>query len=361
MDAIAMARDAISLVGVDMQDDNLPLPTPSALAKIQKENANAAVTLVAVDFTAYRREINSPSNPESPPEPEPGTPDPEDVKKLNRKLKSTAGEITKQEARTLVDSYYRAQEWRMASASRLRELSGEEAVDGEDDIAREDPPEVEATNSVLSWLLQSTTVIEKQLKKSLDWYTDASPIGKWCKSIMGVGPVTAAALLSHIDIEKAPTAGHIWAYAGLDPTRTWAKGEVRPWNARLKKTCWYIGMGFMRTHNNPKSYYGQIYTARKEYETTNNEKLLYEDQAKKILQDKKIGKTTEAYKYYIQGKLPPAHIEQRAQRYAVKLFLAHLHEVWYKYHYNTDPPKPYALEHLGHVDKIEPPNQDMLF
>jgi predicted RNase H-like HicB family nuclease len=360
MDAIAMARDAISLVGVDMQDDNLPLPAPSALAKIQKENANAAVTLVAVDFTAYRREISSPSSTESPPEPEPGTPDLTGVKKLNKKLKNTVGKITRQEARSLVDAYYRVQEWRIASANQLRKLLGEEETDGEDATDQIAPPEVNDTNTVLGWLLQSTAEIEKQLRKSLDWYTDASPIGKWCKSIMGVGPVTAAALLSYIDIEKAPTAGHIWAYAGLDPTKTWQKGEIRPWNARLKKTCWYIGQGFLRTYKKPESYYGQIYAVRKEYETTNNEKLLYEDQAKKILQDKKIGKTTEAYKYYSEGKLPPAHINQRAQRYAVKLFLAHLHEVWYKYHYGVDPPKPYALAHLGHVDKIDPPNQDML-
>jgi hypothetical protein len=44
-------------------------------------------------------------------------------------------------------------------------------------------------------------------------------------------------LLARIDIVKAPTAGHIWRYAGLDPTVRWNKGEKRPWNAGLKVLC----------------------------------------------------------------------------------------------------------------------------
>ncbi len=68
----------------------------------------------------------------------------------------------------------------------------------------------------------------------------------------------------------------------------------------------------------------------------------------------KIGKTTEAYKYYIKGQLPPAHIQARAERYAVKLFIAHFFEVYYKFHFKKDPPAPYPIAFLGHVHKIEP-------
>ena len=70
---------------------------------------------------------------------------------------------------------------------------------------------------------------------------------------------------------------------------------------------------------------------------------------------KNFKKTTEAYKAYIKGKLPPAHIQARSTRYAVKLFLSHLHEVWYKHEFGKNPPNPFALEHEGHVHKIEPP------
>lgn len=54
-EAIEMARDAIGIMGIDMQDDGEPLPTPSDLAEIQKDTDNAIVSLVDVDFTEYRR------------------------------------------------------------------------------------------------------------------------------------------------------------------------------------------------------------------------------------------------------------------------------------------------------------------
>jgi len=54
-DAMAMARDAIGIVGIDMEDENEPLPQPSVLADVIKENETDIVTLVDVDFTEYRR------------------------------------------------------------------------------------------------------------------------------------------------------------------------------------------------------------------------------------------------------------------------------------------------------------------
>lgn len=54
-EAIEMARDAIGLMGIDMQDDGEPLPAPSDLAKIQKDENGGIVSLVDVDFTEYRR------------------------------------------------------------------------------------------------------------------------------------------------------------------------------------------------------------------------------------------------------------------------------------------------------------------
>jgi len=53
-DAIFMARDAIGLVGIDMEDDGKPFPAPS------EDVAHASgeiVSYVDVDLTAYRRSI----------------------------------------------------------------------------------------------------------------------------------------------------------------------------------------------------------------------------------------------------------------------------------------------------------------
>lgn len=54
-DAIEMARDAIGLMGIDMEDDKKALPEPSELSAVEKETANDIVTLVDVDFSEYRR------------------------------------------------------------------------------------------------------------------------------------------------------------------------------------------------------------------------------------------------------------------------------------------------------------------
>lgn len=53
-EAIEMARDAIGLMGIDMEDDNKTIPEPS-LAKDIKTAAGDTVTLVDVDFAEYRR------------------------------------------------------------------------------------------------------------------------------------------------------------------------------------------------------------------------------------------------------------------------------------------------------------------
>lgn len=55
-DALEMARDAIGVVGIDMEDDGETLPEASSLTEVQKDAPDGAlVSLVDVDFTEYRR------------------------------------------------------------------------------------------------------------------------------------------------------------------------------------------------------------------------------------------------------------------------------------------------------------------
>ena len=53
--AMEMARDAIGLMGIDMEDAKELLPQPSALSDVQKENEADIITLVDIDFVEYRR------------------------------------------------------------------------------------------------------------------------------------------------------------------------------------------------------------------------------------------------------------------------------------------------------------------
>lgn len=54
-EAMELARDAIGLMGIDMEDDGKTLPQPSALESVSKSPGDI-VTLVDVDFTECRRQ-----------------------------------------------------------------------------------------------------------------------------------------------------------------------------------------------------------------------------------------------------------------------------------------------------------------
>lgn len=53
-EAIEMARDAIGLMGIDMEDDGKTLPVASATSDV-KHAENEIISLVDVDFAEYRR------------------------------------------------------------------------------------------------------------------------------------------------------------------------------------------------------------------------------------------------------------------------------------------------------------------
>jgi hypothetical protein len=299
-------------------------------------------------------------------------PVPDAIVRLDRDLRAAAAELSEREARYLVDAYYAIQDHRIEAQNQVRSLT-----------ASDEP------NLLLGWLFDQHEYLETEIKKWLDRYSSAQPAGAWAKSITGIGPVIAAGLLAHIDITRAPSVGHIWSFAGLNPERSWGKGEKRPWNARLKTLCWKIGESFVKVSGRESDIYGKVWIERKEQETLNNLNGDYAQQATETLQKKNIGKTTEAWAWYsgcltpdnyrtimaadaskrqgLAKKLagepdsglrmhPPARIHARAKRYATKLFLAHLHHVMYEIEYGTPPPKPYVLEHGGHVHFIAPPN-----
>jgi len=56
-EAIYMARDAIGLMGIDMEDDKKEIPKPNTIS-YQLEDADS-VTLVDVDFTEYRKKVDN--------------------------------------------------------------------------------------------------------------------------------------------------------------------------------------------------------------------------------------------------------------------------------------------------------------
>lgn len=261
------------------------------------------------------------------------------LRQLQKDLRNAARTLSDAEARYLVDAYYTIQDYRKASNNQMRALA-----------------ESEEPNETIQYFAGEYERLELQIKRVLDSYTDSLPIGRWAKSITGIGPVIAAGLIAHIDIHKAPTVGHIWNFAGLNPGVTWEKGQKRPWNAELKTLCWKVGESFVKNKSRPTDVYGKLYDQRKAYEIERNESGELADQAAAALERKKIGQATDAYKHYAGGKLPPAQIHARATRWTVKLFLSHFHAVWYELTFGQKPAAPYAIAQLGHAHLLEPPN-----
>jgi hypothetical protein len=280
------------------------------------------------------------------------------VQRLTMDLKNAARTLGPIQARFLVDAYYTMQENRIRSDHQIRTLAEPKAT-GE--ISDGEEKKVPEPSDVLEWVLTQEETLEKQIRSALNYYSLSNRAGVWAQSIKGIGPVIAAGLLANIDIEKAPTVGHIWRFAGLDPTSIWGKGEKRPWNASLKRLCWLLGESFVKVSNRPDDVYGKLYKQRKEWETERNSRQLYADQAAAALEAKKFGKSTEAFKWYSQGMLPPARIHLRATRRATKIFLSHLHEVMYWLHYRKMPPNPFVFDRMpGHVHRLEIPNIDIV-
>jgi hypothetical protein len=307
------------------------------------------------------------------------------VSRLTRDLRNAATTLSPDEARFLVDAYYAMQRDRIRAEHQERQL------------AKGDEP-----HDVMSWLASQRDVLEQQVRRALDAYSGSHLVGIWARSIVGIGPVIAAGLLANIDISRAPTVGHIWRYAGLDPTvKRGEKGVKRSWNGSLKRLCFLIGESFVKVSNNENDVYGKIFRARKAFEVAKNDQGDYADQAKTSLAERNFGEDTDARQWYEgcypagtmakvllldadkraaylksvkvkPGKgvqmLPPARIHLRSHRYAVKVFLAHLHHVWYETVFGKAPDKPYVLTegaHLAypelavHTHYIAPPNWPM--
>ena len=324
---------------------------------------------------------------------------------IKEKINADPALMTKDEIRFLVSSYYGVQDLRKLLGNRIG------ALKKQDEAA-----------SMFTFVLGGVETTEKNIQALLAVASGGRQIGQWAESIRGIGPVISAGLLAHIDIAKAPTVGHIWRFAGLDPTLDWlgkekssklikeltgsiggvvteeqfaqiateanrkadtlmeqvqrfaestGKGDYhtkdniiktlskRPYNAELKLIAWKAGESFVKVSNHELDVYGHVYASRKMWETQNNEAGKYAEQAAVKLE--RVGRSTDAYKSYVLGKLPPAHLHARAKRYAVKLFLSHWHHVAYELEYGTPPPKPYILDrpNSGHTDFIAPPNWPM--
>ena len=286
---------------------------------------------------------------------------PDAVQRLTRDVMRAMSSDDVREINYIVKRFYRIQKTRIALWNQVLALG------------KQNQP-----NSLLFWLYMQFETLEREVKRYIERAIEVVPAARWAMSIYGIGPIIAAGLATYIDPARACKVSSIWRFAGLDPTCTWGKGEKCPWNQEFKVLCWKIGETFVKFSGRDECYYGHLYRKRKEYEWRRNVAGELRDQA--LARVEHVGKNTEAYKWYSgkykgvdfsSGKpvpipaedgeeglpmLPPAHIDNRARRWTVKLFLAHFCWVLWETTTGEPMPDPYAVAHLGHVEVIPPPN-----
>ena len=130
------------------------------------------------------------------------------IERLSKDLRKASIDLRPGEARYLVDTYYQQQEQRIRSNSRLTQAA-----------------KIGEPNAILKWDYSNMKRRERDLQLALGSFAANYRTGAWLQHICGVGPVISAGLLAYIDIRQAPTVGHIWNFAGLNPDVTWLGKE----------------------------------------------------------------------------------------------------------------------------------------
>ena len=225
----------------------------------------------------------------------------------------------------LVKLYYDAQGTRTKNEGKIRSM-------GESPL----------TIWFLTWLSEG----EKQIAKKLDqWVTgDNSPEEcKWAYSQWGIGPIIASGLAAHINVEKAKHISSVWKYAGYAPgADRRVKGQKLPYCGPLKLVCWKLGDSFMKISGKEDAFYGQEFKKFKAREIERNNAGEYKKQADRELRTKDI-KDAPTLERLRSGKLTDGHLNERAKRLTIKLFLAHYWVVARKAR-KLPVSKPYAFE-----------------
>lgn len=259
--------------------------------------------------------------------------------KENLEAVLVASKLSNAEARFVVSDYYAAQEARKRADMQLRHL-GDKASQG--------------NFPLLNYTANVNVEVERTILKGLQKFAEASTVGRWILAQHGVGPVIAAGMLAHLDITRAPTAGHFWSYSGQNPAQEWKAGEKRPYNAAMKQLVFHLGECVKRTYKSPNSFYGALYRSRKDLLEARNETGFNAERAKIF-----VTKSAEVRATLKLGKLPAGNLDRQACNFAAKIFLSHLHAVMYWDHYGKAPPKPFGIAILGHAHEIKIPHVDM--
>jgi len=175
----------------------------------------------------------------------------------------------------------------------------------------------------------------KEIEKRLKSHIQNHKLWKWLKNIYGISEINAAGLIAKIeDISRFDTVSDVWAFFGLRPKSSfnfedgdekWENYEHYRQATKDTRTLavYDIGEQFIRKD----SFYRQFYDKRR----------------KETEADERFGKPEDNKQHY----------HNDARRYATKIFLSHLYEVWRRIE-GLETREPYILQGEHH-NYIEPP------
>jgi hypothetical protein len=160
------------------------------------------------------------------------------------------------------------------------------------------------------------------------------------RSVRGVGPISAAELLTDIDLTKAEHASSLWKYVGYDTSSIdrYQKGKAGGGNQGLRTALYNLGCCFIKC----KSSYSQVYYDYKS-------RL---EKSEKITRERRRG-DGKVVEIRWQDTMP-IHRHLAALRKMMKAYLA---DYWFVGRtilgLPTDP--PYAIAQLGHEGPMVDP------
>lgn len=166
------------------------------------------------------------------------------------------------------------------------------------------------------------------------------PIVKAMMGIKGVGPITAAEIITKIDINLADRPSSLWAYVGLDGLSKdrYQKGVKGGGNKHLRSVLYNLATSFMRSGNED---YRAVYDRRKRKTENSKNTVPHKN------------RSHEQYKETAWKDVNPGRRHNDAIRVMIKHFLSDLWFVWRTLE-GLPTERPYVEEHLGHSGIISP-------
>lgn len=271
------------------------------------------------------------------------------------------------EVRYLVTIYFTIQRHRIAMDSSLRASTA-----------------AGRPSATIETYRDSLEAIEDAMVPMLKRWAASTDRGRWALSIAGIGPVIAAGMCAFATLSYCRDPHNLWSYAGLIP------GDPTRFSRSFRRIAYYAGESFVRAGK----YYRNLYVQRKAYEWRKNLSGGNREQALAAAR-KAVAPASRAFLsgdvdpekllgYMALGKSPvsangaiaravispgagipmltPGHIDRRARRWTIKMFISHFSQVsWESTSSDSDEPwqPPYAVRTLGHDDLIPPPNWPM--